>query len=625
MADRWVMTVPETGRTRMAPEDFVVRDRERLLAQGLLVEDGRRTRSSFFDGRFLTARDLTREQTYVLSRMADLGRAAGTGVVTGLTVVATGSRALRVAAGYGIAGSGELVVLTAGLTVDLSNLAEIERLNAVFGLGRAPNAPPWTLTGAFVVALRPVEYTANPTEAYPTSVTGTRRLEDGDVVEATAVVLFPYPIDLAGGLDRARARIAHDLFIAGRPMPMPAGVLPLAMAGLDGGVVRWVDEFLVRREVGADHGGIRGLGSVDLSLREAFLAQYDRHLQAEGAAAYAASDRFLALPPAGRFPAATVSATSFTQSYFPPSVDVRISIVPDDEVAALVEESLLLPPIDLTRPAAELEGTAVLVLVPTPRWQVRALTARLDSLQRPLQPALNLVAAFRPAFSLNLLLGRQPLPIVTTTDSTTQAWQETLATIAAGGFLWYVRRPNLAPSEEVAGIDLMLVGDTETTRVALDLKLAQLGFVPGGGTGIPRDFQAIVDQSSGDAALAGLVLAFLASVSFDDSPILIAGAIHELARAFEIEVTRDQVLTVWGRYRGAGFGEGVLRLERALPSLHVSLAAVIGQSGRVPDLDRVGRVSTRPVEDLARELVTQSNAGSDAVAEWIDLQLNGGS
>src|SRR5512141_482611 len=59
-----------------------------LRTAGALVEDARRERPRWFDGRFLAARDLVREQQYFLTREADLGRAAGSGVATGLDVTA---------------------------------------------------------------------------------------------------------------------------------------------------------------------------------------------------------------------------------------------------------------------------------------------------------------------------------------------------------------------------------------------------------------------------------------------------------------------------------------------------------------------------------------------------------
>ena len=53
---------------------------------GSLVIDSQRTRPYWFDGRFLAARDLEREQDYFLRRQADLGQAAGFGVMRGLWV-----------------------------------------------------------------------------------------------------------------------------------------------------------------------------------------------------------------------------------------------------------------------------------------------------------------------------------------------------------------------------------------------------------------------------------------------------------------------------------------------------------------------------------------------------------
>ena len=65
-----------------AAREFIERnDANALLDTGSLVLDERRKRPRYFDGRFLAARDLTREQTYFLTRQADLGRAGGSGVV----------------------------------------------------------------------------------------------------------------------------------------------------------------------------------------------------------------------------------------------------------------------------------------------------------------------------------------------------------------------------------------------------------------------------------------------------------------------------------------------------------------------------------------------------------------
>src|SRR5579863_468084 len=55
-------------------------------SNGSLVIDSQRTRPYWFDGRFLAARDLQREQDYFLQRQADLGQSAGLAVIHGLWV-----------------------------------------------------------------------------------------------------------------------------------------------------------------------------------------------------------------------------------------------------------------------------------------------------------------------------------------------------------------------------------------------------------------------------------------------------------------------------------------------------------------------------------------------------------
>ena len=66
---------------------------------------------------------------------------------------------------------------------------------------------------------------------------------------------------------------------------------------------------------------------------------------------------------------------------------VDFSIIPEDELPALVEESLALPPFDLTAADETLDSSAVLVLAPIPRNEWRAVLARLNNLTRAVRPA----------------------------------------------------------------------------------------------------------------------------------------------------------------------------------------------------------------------------------------------
>lgn len=440
--------IPGPGRE---PLDEV--EIRRFQTSGTVLFDEQRRRPRYFDGRFLAARDLTREQTYFLSRQSSLGQVLGAGIVTGLRVTdAPGaSGRVRISTGFGLTIGGELVALDDELTVDLDNVGEAERLNAAFGLRRVPQPPLRARSGLFVLGLRPVEFTANPIASYPTSLDGPRTLEDGDIVEASAISLIPYPEE--GSRDEPalrRARVARTIFVEGSTRGIPTNVLPLAIVALERGVVQWVDNFLVRREVGAGHTG-PALGIAPQALREAHLMQYEDHLRevllerqaGNRGDAFAASEHFLALPPAGRLPKGAIDTNTFTQLFFPPEVDVDLALVPEDEVPALMRESLALPPIDFTAGREILEATPVLALVPVPRTVLRELDGTLPRLTRTLRPAVaGTIARLKPVEMIQSLIVPKVVPPPTAIqNSDDQRWRNAVAAAAA---LWYVRRRNLS-------------------------------------------------------------------------------------------------------------------------------------------------------------------------------------
>jgi hypothetical protein len=458
--------IPGLGRELLDESEI------QLAKAGTVLFDEQRRRPRYFDGRFLAARDLTREQTYFLGRQSSLGQVLGSGVIAGLLVqdAPGASGKVRISAGYGLTPGGELVALDSDLTVDLDEVAEAERLNAAFGLRRLPQPPLRARTGLFVLGLRPVEFTANPIASYPASLDGPRTLEDGDIVEASAVSLVPYPEE--GTRDDAglrRARVARTIFVEGSTRGIPANLLPLAMVSLERGVVQWADSFLVRREVGAGHAGSPALGIAPQALREAHLMQYEEHLQSVLAergpgASFAATEHFLALPPAGRLPKGAILDT-LTQVYFPPEVEVDLAIVPEDEVPALLRESLTLPPIDLTAGRDTLESTPVLALLPAARKDVRELSAILPSLVRTLRsPVPGAVAQLKPEEMIKALALPMP-PLVQPAGGGTedQAWLKALS--AAAG-LWYVRRRNMSRQLERLGTKVSLGPGSEQPLLA---------------------------------------------------------------------------------------------------------------------------------------------------------------
>ena len=337
------------------------------------------------------------------------------------------------------------------LTVQLSDLPDEQNLDVAVQSGQIPNTPARTRTGAYVLALRPVEFTANPIVSYPTSIQGTRTTHDGDIVEATAIALVPYPSPVSWtrastqDASQLRAALARQIFLNANPSQLSDALLPLAMIYLQRGVIAWVDPYLVRRDSGPEYSGLR-LGLSDPPTQQAFLMQYDSQLQetvssrlASGASAnFAATDFFQALPPAGRFPLASLGIASqgtsqtFTQAFFPQQLDVRLSVIPVDEIPALVEDSMSLPPIDLTLPASAYADLTVFALVPVARSGFAALKASLPTLAP--NPTVPQILSFRtPSELLSLYQGaiRISLP----TQNQNSAWSNAIGNQTYGFYI----------------------------------------------------------------------------------------------------------------------------------------------------------------------------------------------
>ena len=85
---------------------FAREDLEDQLGVGPLILDGLRRRPRYFDGRFLTGADLTRDQDYVRQRQADMARASSAGIISGLQVrsfaLARAAQAIRIEPGVGL-------------------------------------------------------------------------------------------------------------------------------------------------------------------------------------------------------------------------------------------------------------------------------------------------------------------------------------------------------------------------------------------------------------------------------------------------------------------------------------------------------------------------------------------
>ncbi len=553
------MSTIERGATRERIGEEELREQQ---ARGVIVANERRRRPLWFDGRFLDAEALRAEQNYLLARQADFGRAAGAGVVEGLwTRVEAGSAAtVTIEPGSGLTATGQSVVIERPLTVDLADVAASEGLDLRFGLATLPRSSPVNRTGLFVLGLRPVEYEADPMTLYPTSVEGERSRHNGSVVEATAVSLVPFPEGLGEDPDAARRRAARRIFIERERRGVPENLLPLAMVAFEQGAIVWLDPYLARRDLARDTGSGWWPGGAGRALRAAHLGHYIQHLEAlEGApgGVAAATDHFGALPPAGPLPEGAVDVTTLRQRFFPPTMEVVLAVIPDDELPALIDESLALPPFDLDQPEARLRADAVAVVVPLPRHRLAALQARLESLERDLDPAL-------PDTSVDVLKAIADWSGADassdTEDETDTVWRELLAEPVR---LWYLRRRNLAHRVEVAGVKRVLAGDEWRLEERVDRFIGDLNVRTG--------FNAVLRRSTrGGAAALYEALGSLA----ESSPLVVRALVTELQGRERID--RKAVAEVAGRYGEPGFGEGLARLEKIAPGKWIERTARLG-------------------------------------------------
>ncbi len=448
-----------TSKIIAAPRRALIDPTEVGEAQrhGVLVDDPERIRPRYFDGRFLNARDLDLDQRYLAQRQRDLDHLGAPGVVAGLEVARPDTESegggepdptrLTIARGHGITRSGELLVLLRDTTIDLTDLPAFQRLDATFDLDGAPRPPARTQSGMFVLALRPVEFSSNPVAPYPRNIVGARTLEDGDIVEGALVTLWPLPHTSGGDTSwAAQADLARRVFVDELTLERSPHGLPLAIVAIARGQVVWVDRHLARRELISDPA--RGFGAGPRARLEAFSRHYEaalaRVIQARDAAAlpqrFAARDYFEVLPPAGPLPpeALQLDADRLTQWFLPPTIDVQIRVIPDDELPGLLEHSLELGAIDLSLDAAVLESLPVLIVVPVAREQFADRVRALGGLpSRDASPRLaRSLARRRPVDALSghriltLPLADEPAPIL-------DAWRDT---IESADTLYFVRQ-----------------------------------------------------------------------------------------------------------------------------------------------------------------------------------------
>jgi hypothetical protein len=275
-----------------------------------------------------------------------------------------------------------------------------------------------------------------------------------------------------------------------------------------------------------------------------------------------------------------------------------MTLVPEDEIPVLVEESLTLPPIDLSLTAAEQASTSVAILVPVPR---EALAARVQALQqrlvRPLvAPATKLVARRTPADTLKLLqtarlvrTGVVPVPAVDPADA---AWAALLSTTAV---LWYARRRSVALRPELEGVAVALRNDGPLPDAIVNTRFEALG--------VADRVSNLLDR--GDSLARAEVVKLLSAEKFA-SPLLAQTALAQLEARVSAGKTLDQaaVAEVAATLNAPGVADGLATLEAARPDL-VADAATVAKLAASEQLVEVGRTLARATGFEAQKLADE--------------------
>ncbi len=414
-----------------------------------VIFDGRRSRTAWFEGQHVTADHFNRDQSYHLTRQADLGRAIGQGVADGLEVGSGSATTLSITAGLGLASSGEVIHLGQDITLDLADIPTQRRLNAALKARKDITAAPEARSGLFVLSASVVEYSSNPAASYPVSATATRSLHDSLITEGMLFSLTPEPMSSSNGNDLEwRSDAAWRIFAEGRTPEVPTQALPLAMVALEGNQVLWVDGAMVRRSLQNFGTGHAGISADTIARRWAHFLQFDGAVQDEidgaGPDTFTASQIARSIPAMGRLPRATVARRSepggpmrLSQGWLPADMPVEVMALPFDEIDALMDDAVMLPPIDLNADQNVLANTPITIIVPVERSKWMETPAEVLETVLPLKapPAVG-GRATDPEDLLRALMNGISIG-TTTADLAPDGWTELLADVDE---LWYMRR-----------------------------------------------------------------------------------------------------------------------------------------------------------------------------------------
>ncbi len=400
--------------------------------------DARLTRTHYFDGRLLTAEDLTRDQLYLDQRLREVGRVLGSGVMAGLELSYDRySGLLTLQPGQALTPAGRVLELGSRLSINLGDRALIARLND--GAHRRFNR------GLYAVVLRYAEVGTDIAEVFPRDLGARRGFQYALVTESVQMGLVPLPLPLPQQSPlQIRCRLLREFF-GGEQFAgiIPEDAVPLGVLAVQNDSPQWLDAELLRRPLRGEPRA--GDLQADLCRQyENILADILTARRSGGLSGdFQATDYFSLLPPAGLLPKDAVDPVNGRQGYFPENYQVAIAPIRQSDVALIRAESLGLPAIDLVAG----EPVDVVVLVPLNNLDYGHYAARLE---RRLDPASRRL----PQLDL-LKLRLHPVRPVHDLDTDRAAWTDIWARLGDNQ-PFYVRRPTRAAETGISSIVLAL-------------------------------------------------------------------------------------------------------------------------------------------------------------------------
>lgn len=404
-----------------------------LLGEALTQDSVRAVH--FFNGRLLTAADLSRDQGARRQADALLGAAGGSGIAWGLEVNAASPAAdtdslgvVTVEPGLAVTLSGQALKLNQRVSLSLIQPpASASSSGTSTASGEGPFGPcagsiPSTYVagdGLMLLTMSPAQQPEGFAPVLALEAVNTRCARDV-MAEGVQLKLLPIPGGTLTGttptaLAQLRSRIAHDCLGSAQlrqahrqvasTTPRAASTaahghglldrmvterslsacdVPLALVCLVGRQIVFIDGASVRRRVGAQPATVQGaawLGERLLGTAEARFLQFQEQLaDTPGIAAAAATVHLSWLPPAGLLPPGTD-----WRRFFADRAPARTTSLAAADAPGVLQRALLEDAIDLTAPAAGsrvrvhlVEGSGALLFVRDSRNVTHAERVWLD-------------------------------------------------------------------------------------------------------------------------------------------------------------------------------------------------------------------------------------------------------